>query len=196
MKDYKEYSTEISKCSKCGLCKNACPIWKVLKTEESYPRGKMNLLNLFNGRFPSKELVKIIDTCSLCEKCDELCPSLIPCSEIFKSFKQKYSKRKLPIICFFGTVLNLIVSITESFLPDLKHSENNKKTFLFCPKNSENCEFFDNFINNHPILAFKAVKKFFDGTDNGDTVIIKCNKCKGFLKSLFFDKNVLINTKK
>jgi len=64
----KEEITEIfDKCTKCGLCKELCPVFRVMREEQSSPRGHAILLSnrVFN---------EIIYQCSLCKACEIRCP--------------------------------------------------------------------------------------------------------------------------
>jgi len=55
------------KCNECGLCKEACPVFSVLKRESVSPRGFAIL--------QKKEVYdKIIYLCSMCNNCKEACP--------------------------------------------------------------------------------------------------------------------------
>lgn len=57
----------LEKCIKCGLCKELCPVFKVLREEQSSPRGHAILLS-------DKIFDKVVFTCSLCKACEEKCP--------------------------------------------------------------------------------------------------------------------------
>ena len=58
---------ESKKCTECGLCRNVCPIFLVLKKETLSPRGKAKLL---------KEKIndKVFYACTLCKSCTVACP--------------------------------------------------------------------------------------------------------------------------
>jgi glycolate oxidase iron-sulfur subunit len=79
-KNAKEEITEIcEKCIKCGLCKELCPVFKVLREEQYSPRAHMILLS-------NKIYDKILFDCSLCKACEEKCPlNLKLCSAIKKA---------------------------------------------------------------------------------------------------------------
>jgi glycolate oxidase iron-sulfur subunit len=57
----------LEKCTKCGLCKELCPVFKALREEQTSPRGHAILLS-------NKFFDKIIFDCSLCKACEEKCP--------------------------------------------------------------------------------------------------------------------------
>ena len=79
-KNAKEEITEIvEKCIKCGLCKELCPVFKVLREEQYSPRGHAILLS-------NKIYDKILFDCTLCRACEEKCPINIKlCTAIKKA---------------------------------------------------------------------------------------------------------------
>jgi glycolate oxidase iron-sulfur subunit len=79
-KNSKEEIIEITeKCIKCGLCKELCPIFKILREEQSSPRGHAILLS-------NKIYDKILFDCTLCKSCEEKCPmNLKLCTAIKKA---------------------------------------------------------------------------------------------------------------
>jgi glycolate oxidase iron-sulfur subunit len=75
----KEEIIEIfEKCTKCGLCKELCPVFRVLREEQSSPRGHAILLS-------NKIFDKIVFQCTLCKACEEKCPFNL---EICKAIKK------------------------------------------------------------------------------------------------------------
>jgi len=73
---------ESDKCTECGLCRNACPVFIILKRETLSPRGKVMLL---------KEDIKdeIFYACTLCKNCTVACPLDL---ELDKDFKKQRGK--------------------------------------------------------------------------------------------------------
>jgi len=75
----KEEIIEIfEKCTRCGLCKELCPVFKVLREEQSSPRGHAILLS-------NKIYEKILFDCTLCKACELKCPFNL---EICKAIKK------------------------------------------------------------------------------------------------------------
>ena len=69
----------VEKCIKCGLCKELCPVLKVLREEQYSPRGHAILLS-------NKIYDKILFDCTLCKACEEKCPlNLRICTAIKKA---------------------------------------------------------------------------------------------------------------
>ena len=79
-KNAKEEIIEITeKCIKCGLCKELCPVLRVLREEQCSPRGHAILLS--NNIYDS-----ILFDCALCRACEEKCPlNLKLCTAIKKA---------------------------------------------------------------------------------------------------------------
>jgi len=79
-KNAQEEIIEIAeKCIKCGLCKELCPVFKILREEQFSPRGHAILLS-------NKIYDKILFDCTLCKACEEKCPlSLKLCTAIKKA---------------------------------------------------------------------------------------------------------------
>ena len=77
-KNAKEEMIEImEKCMKCGLCKELCPVFRVIREEAVSPRGKINLLR--------KEIYdKLIFECALCKACEIRCPLNLKLCDAFK----------------------------------------------------------------------------------------------------------------
>ena len=81
----------VERCIKCGLCKSACPVLKVLRKEHFSPRGKVILLD--NGDFE-----KLIYDCTLCKACEKQCPLNLPLCEVFIKARKilVQQKKELP----------------------------------------------------------------------------------------------------
>lgn len=79
-KNAKEEVIEImEKCIKCGLCKELCPVFKVMLEEQYSARGHAILLS-------NKIYDSIVFDCTLCRACEEKCPmNLKICTAIRKA---------------------------------------------------------------------------------------------------------------
>lgn len=87
----KETKNDIIKCSRCALCADVCPVYKVKHTETALLRGKfLQLLGLIKGELKwSKRLKSSLDYCLACEKCKTQCPSEINAVEIFEKIRHE-----------------------------------------------------------------------------------------------------------
>jgi len=94
MKLLQDYSEEIYKCSRCGMCQAVCPVFQETGIETTVSRGKFTLLNgVINGIIkPGKNFSKYIDLCTGCEKCYEFCPSGISAGEMMISARHYNNK--------------------------------------------------------------------------------------------------------
>jgi len=74
---------EILYCIRCGACINTCPVFSLIgghSYNSIYPGPIGLILSFYNQKkFLSKE---ILNLCSLCHACTEICPVKIPISEI------------------------------------------------------------------------------------------------------------------
>lgn len=86
------FEKEVINCSRCGLCMDVCPVYKIKKTETSVSRGKfLQILGLIKGDLKyDKKISYNIDLCLGCNKCKSACPSGINAVEIFSAVKGKY----------------------------------------------------------------------------------------------------------
>ncbi len=55
------------KCNECGLCKEACPVFRVVKKESVSPRG-------FAILDKKQNYDKVLYYCTLCNNCKVACP--------------------------------------------------------------------------------------------------------------------------
>lgn len=54
-------------CIRCGMCKELCPILRVMREEQFSPRGKAIILD-------NEFFEKIVYECTLCKACELKCP--------------------------------------------------------------------------------------------------------------------------
>jgi glycolate oxidase iron-sulfur subunit len=87
MKQLKDYSEDIYKCTKCGLCQSVCPVFEATGLETAVSRGKFTLLNgILTGKIKfNKNISKYLDLCLGCKACFDFCPSGINAEEIIIS---------------------------------------------------------------------------------------------------------------
>jgi Fe-S oxidoreductase len=65
-------------CTRCGLCKGRCGVFRVLREEHYSPRGHGDMLS-------QKILDKLLFECNLCKACEEHCPlNLKICDAVLK----------------------------------------------------------------------------------------------------------------
>lgn len=104
---FEQYRDLVHKCSKCGLCHNQCPLYKVTGNECDTARG---MLIMFKGLFHREVRLtaginKYLDKCLRCGNCSECCPSEIPFEEIVFSVKRKW---------LYSSLFGLFVRVAQS----------------------------------------------------------------------------------
>ena len=66
----------------CGICRTACPVFRVLLSETSSPRGKAVLVK--------KDVADLVFyRCALCKACTAACPSGVKIYEEVKGMRNK-----------------------------------------------------------------------------------------------------------
>lgn len=95
MKKLQDYSEEIYKCAKCGLCQAVCPVFEETGLETAVSRGKFTLLNgILNGQIEmSPKIAKYLEMCLGCRLCFEYCPSGVNVEEIIYAAKAEYADK-------------------------------------------------------------------------------------------------------
>lgn len=72
-----KFKTDLDKCTRCGFCMSACPVYREEKVESSVARGKIVLVrNLLSGSLKeTKEMEEMLNRCTLCMTCAQNCPA-------------------------------------------------------------------------------------------------------------------------
>ena len=97
MKKLEDFADEINKCSKCGMCQAACPLYKLTGNDCAVSRGKFVMLDgVLKGDLKlNKNIEKYLDMCLKCGKCKDFCPSDIDVCEILNTAKYECTKETL-----------------------------------------------------------------------------------------------------
>ncbi len=89
-KNAKEEIMEIcEKCIKCGLCKELCPVFRVLREEQYSPRAHAIL-------FSNKVIDEMVFDCTLCKACEEKCPVGLKLCTALKKARQVLKIKNKP----------------------------------------------------------------------------------------------------
>ncbi len=130
-----KYHDEILSCTGCGFCKKSYHVYKFPQKESDFPKGKIMIsYGLLTKELERDiEVIKILQKCTLCKRCEKDCPSLIKIADIikaarystkyllpeheklFKNFKEKnnilgeknFSKKGGKIAFFMGCLTNM-----------------------------------------------------------------------------------------
>jgi glycolate oxidase iron-sulfur subunit len=75
--EVEKFQAELEKCTRCGFCMSACPVYQEEKEESSVARGKVMLVrSLLSGELePSDKTAKLLNKCTLCMTCAANCPA-------------------------------------------------------------------------------------------------------------------------
>ncbi len=76
----------VSYCNRCGMCAPVCPIYQILPRETTSPRGRNQLLRLWleqkiKPSLADKTLLALLESCTLCGRCKQMCAGDIPTAE-------------------------------------------------------------------------------------------------------------------
>jgi len=73
----KKFEADLDKCTRCGFCMSACPVYREERIESAVARGKLRLVRaLLDGELElSSELADKLNMCTLCGTCAENCPA-------------------------------------------------------------------------------------------------------------------------
>ena len=74
----------IDTCIQCGFCLQSCPTYRIFRTEESSPRGRIaRLKDVLAGTVEATpETLATFEECLGCRACEVACPSGVPYEEI------------------------------------------------------------------------------------------------------------------
>jgi len=86
----KKWEHQLNACIRCGYCYEHCPLYKSTGWESDAPRAKLVLLfGLLNGQVePSPSVAKRLFECFDCKRCDAVCSSGVPFTEILHDVRE------------------------------------------------------------------------------------------------------------
>ena len=91
MAELKDYLKEINKCSNCGLCSAACPVFKRTLNQCDCAKGKIAMImGVLVGKLKMNEKIKsYLKKCEGCDLCTKSCPAGIKIKELFDWFSNR-----------------------------------------------------------------------------------------------------------
>jgi glycolate oxidase iron-sulfur subunit len=86
---------ELRKCSKCGKCRNVCPVFLETKSEGMVARGRISLAEAFAaGEIQdSAKLRQYLWGCLKCLRCADACPSGVKFDKIISEMRRRVGAR-------------------------------------------------------------------------------------------------------
>ncbi|MFA5308818.1 MAG: (Fe-S)-binding protein [Dehalococcoidales bacterium] len=146
--DYPElakFKDDLDKCTKCGFCMSACPVYREQKIETAVARGKIMLARslLDGGRKASKEAAEMLDQCTLCMTCEQKCPAGTHVPELITAARADKARQRgvsfpynfifrwlLPRRRLFGYTVRFASWFQGIFLPKTQGSIRHLSLFL------------------------------------------------------------------
>lgn len=202
---------ELLKCSRCALCVENCPIYKIKKDENNTSRGLIcKLLGYKKGILSEKEVKKNLKICLNCAKCKSNCPSLVDTTSIFayKNAKLNPSKISQRIFLLIKLLPLRILYIINCLKPKIKTNKSEILYFKGCISKAQHKKtYLDKLFYNPDFLCCglpyltsgdiknykKAKEKNLSLIKNAKTVVFDCASCKKFIEEYEgIDKNRLV----
>ena len=92
-------------CNRCGMCAPVCPAYAADPKESNSPRARNQALRLLlEGKINTKqnrnELEKLVTSCTLCGRCEQVCPGQIPTREHVLELRRLLNLHLLPPTLF------------------------------------------------------------------------------------------------
>ncbi len=192
-----EIKKNINKCSRCALCVQNCPVYKIKKDENNTSRGLIcKLAGYENGSLTKKEISKDLKICLNCSKCKHSCPSKVDTSLIFGYKNAEFSPSRISQRILL--VLKLLPIKILYFLNFFKkHSFNNKTSeiayFKGCVAKAQHKKtFLDNLFSKDEFLCCgmpylaggdlknynKSKKKNIEIIKKYKQIVFDCASCK------------------
>lgn len=195
--------------TRCNFCRRACPVYEVTGVEFDSPRARLELINeALERRIDTLDIISMLDRCTLCRKCIEVCPSRIEIPEIILDFKSKVRKEYVPEPAEI-VKKNGKIDVDKEYIVKTSYPINFVKKFVLngnplneTPKKDEisgklDFVFFPGCITNYKDKGvYDACTRFFKNIGSRYSVTNAC--CYGELKTFGFTKdeiNRLFNKK-
>jgi Fe-S oxidoreductase len=131
-----KFGDQILKCSSCGFCQVACPIFELTQRPSLNGRGKMMILKeVIEGTVPlDQELEETLFQCTTCARCTKNCPAGLEVPEIIKQVRKDMVAAGAAHAAFQGLnelLLHQPNIYGEKTRPDFGREKNKKAAFVF-----------------------------------------------------------------
>lgn len=79
------------RCVRCGFCLDACPTYRLTRSETQSPRGRLRLMaSVMSGEADlNADTVEAIDICLGCRACETACPSGVQYGHVVEHFRAR-----------------------------------------------------------------------------------------------------------
>jgi len=86
---------DLSKCTRCGLCEQACPTYRELREEPDSPRGRVFLMKQVADGVADidEDLAEHLYLCLGCRACETACPSGVPYGRLLEYARFQIEQR-------------------------------------------------------------------------------------------------------
>lgn len=86
---------ELGRCTRCGLCEQACPTYRELRVEPDSPRGRVFLMKQVADGVASVDahLAEHLYVCLGCRACETACPSGVPYGRLLEYARYQIEER-------------------------------------------------------------------------------------------------------
>ena len=86
---------ELARCTRCGLCEQACPTYRELRVEPDSPRGRVFLMKQVADGNASVDahLAEHLYICLGCRACETACPSGVPYGRLLEYTRYQIEQR-------------------------------------------------------------------------------------------------------
>jgi len=86
---------DLSKCTRCGLCEQACPTYRELREEPDSPRGRVFLMKQVADGVADidEQLAEHLYLCLGCRACETACPSGVPYGRLLEYTRFQIEQR-------------------------------------------------------------------------------------------------------
>jgi glycolate oxidase iron-sulfur subunit len=94
--ELEKFKADLDKCTKCGFCMAACPVYQEEKVESSVSRGKVMLMRgMLSGDMKlTPEMVEKLNKCTLCGTCQMNCPAGTKVPELITAARADKARQK------------------------------------------------------------------------------------------------------
>ena len=108
--EIEKFKADLEKCTRCGFCMSACPVYREEKVESSVARGKIvHGAQLLSGDLKeTKEMEEMLNRCTLCMTAPRIAPPARNVPAVItaaRADKVKHARRAFPLQVIYRYLL-------------------------------------------------------------------------------------------